>query len=38
MMLDLASIPTYEDKNKDDETEVVSPENEANELRKSLGL
>jgi hypothetical protein len=35
--MDLASIPSYNEKSKDD-TKVISPEDEEAELRKELGL
>jgi len=36
--MDLAAIPSSDTKNKDDNSKVVSPEDEEAELRKDLGL
>jgi hypothetical protein len=34
----LATIPSYDTKNKENDTKVISPEDEEAELRKELGL
>lgn len=36
--MDLATIPGYDAKNKDNDTKVIAPEDEEAELRKELGL
>jgi len=36
--MDLATIPGYDAKNKNEDTKVIAPEDEEAELRKELGL
>jgi hypothetical protein len=36
--MDLATIPSYEAKSKDEESKVIAPEDEEAVLRKELGL
>lgn len=36
--MDLATIPSYDAKNKDDNSKVISPDDEESELFKDLGF